>query len=62
MARVPIIGVTAHALDADRDLCVQSGMDDYLSKPISPEMLEEKIDRWLRRPAGLPGDASGSKP
>ena len=62
MARVPIIGVTAHALDADRDLCVQSGMDDYLSKPISPEMLEEKIDRWLRRPAGVPGDASGSKP
>ncbi|WP_436001277.1 response regulator [Rhizobium sp. LjRoot30] len=60
--RVPIIGVTAHALDADRELCLQSGMDDYLSKPISPEMLEEKIDRWLRRPAGLPGDASGSKP
>ncbi|MDO1582225.1 response regulator [Rhizobium oryzicola] len=43
---VPIIGVTAHALDVDRDLCLAAGMDDYLSKPISPELLEAKIDQW----------------
>jgi CheY-like chemotaxis protein len=52
--RVPIVGVTAHALESDRELCLDSGMDDYMSKPISPELLEEKIGLWLgksERPA-----------
>jgi CheY-like chemotaxis protein len=44
---VPIIGVTAHALESDRELCLDAGMDDYMSKPISPELLEEKIRQWL---------------
>lgn len=47
--RVPIIGVTAHAQESDRDLCLAVGMDDYLSKPISPELLRAKIDKWLTR-------------
>jgi PAS domain S-box-containing protein len=45
--RVPIVGVTAQALDVDRIMCMQSGMDDCLSKPISPEILEAKIERYL---------------
>nr|WP_255561576.1 response regulator [Pseudohoeflea sp. DP4N28-3] len=45
--RTPIIGVTAHALDGDRERCIAAGMDDYLPKPISPEKLEEKIAEWL---------------
>ncbi|WP_035259724.1 response regulator, partial [Agrobacterium tumefaciens] len=44
---VPIIGVTAHTQEADRELCLEAGMDDYLSKPISPETLEDKIAQWL---------------
>ncbi len=43
----PIIGVTAHALESDREMCLAAGMDDYLSKPISPERLEEKIRQWM---------------
>lgn len=45
--RVPIVGVTAHVLEGDRELCLDAGMDDYMSKPISPELLEEKIGLWL---------------
>ena len=44
--RVPIIGVTAHALKGDRERCIDAGMDDYLPKPISPKALLEKIERW----------------
>ncbi len=42
-----IIGVTAHALKDDRDKCLAVGMDDYMSKPVSPDMLAEKIEHWL---------------
>ncbi|NLR96842.1 response regulator [Rhizobium sp. P38BS-XIX] len=44
---IPIIGVTTQALDVDRAMCMEAGMDDCLSKPISPELLEAKIQRWL---------------
>ena len=44
---IPIIGVTAHALKGDRERCVEAGMDDYLSKPISPDALHGKIAKWL---------------
>jgi CheY-like chemotaxis protein len=44
---VPIVGVTAHALKGDRERCIEAGMDDYLSKPISPKALMEKLERWL---------------
>ncbi|PZR70211.1 MAG: hybrid sensor histidine kinase/response regulator, partial [Stutzerimonas stutzeri] len=47
--RVPIVAVTAHVLDGDREECLAAGMDDYLTKPISIEKLEEKLDRWLKR-------------
>lgn len=47
--RTPIIGVTAHAVKGDRDRCFDAGMDDYLSKPVSPQALSEKINFWLHR-------------
>ena len=42
-ARVKIIGMTAHALPGDRDKCIESGMDDYISKPFNPGDLKEKL-------------------
>jgi CheY-like chemotaxis protein len=57
--RIPIIGVTAHALDSDRDACLAAGMDDYLSKPISPELLMRKIEQWSGRPILAAAGAEG---
>jgi CheY-like chemotaxis protein len=38
-----IIGATAHALAGDRDQCIDAGMDDYMSKPLHPDLLAEKL-------------------
>ncbi|KJS09071.1 MAG: hypothetical protein VR78_16835 [Hoeflea sp. BRH_c9] len=47
LGHTPVIGVTAHALTGDKERCMEAGMDDYMSKPISPEKLEAKIREWL---------------
>ncbi|MEM9421881.1 MAG: glucokinase [Pseudomonadota bacterium] len=46
--RVPVIGITAHAMPEDKQRCLESGMDDYLSKPITQEKLVSVIERYRR--------------
>ncbi len=43
----PIIAMTAHALQGDRETCLASGMNDYIPKPIEPAVLSQMLSKWL---------------
>jgi two-component system sensor histidine kinase/response regulator len=45
---VPVVAMTANAFAADREACLQAGMDDYLSKPVELRALEEVLHRWAQ--------------
>jgi two-component system, sensor histidine kinase and response regulator len=44
---IPIVAMTANAMKGDRDICIEAGMDDYLTKPINPAALADTLARWL---------------
>ena len=48
-ARIPIIAMTAYAVESDRERCLAAGMSDYISKPIHKQELIETVKRWLEK-------------
>lgn len=59
----PIVAVTANAVKGDMEKCLQSGMDDYLSKPFTKQEVQASLDKWMGkksdRSSPLPGPALG---
>ncbi|MET0238256.1 MAG: response regulator [Sphingobium sp.] len=55
--RLPIIAMTAHAYEEERQRCFSAGMDDHIAKPVDPEVLVRTLDKWLK-----PGRDAGAAP
>lgn len=61
-AQLPIIAMTANAMEADRQRCFAAGMNDHVAKPIKPAALWAALTRWIRPRPGLGGAPQGAPP
>jgi len=51
---IPIIAMTANAMQSDRDSCMAAGMNDFVPKPVSKRLLRDALKKWLRNPDAKP--------
>ncbi|MDQ2101077.1 response regulator [Azospirillum isscasi] len=62
LAGLPIVAMTANAMQTDRDRCLEAGMNDYLAKPIDPDALWATLLAWVKPRAGLGAEAPAFLP
>ena len=60
--QLPIIAMTAHAMEGDREKCLDAGMNDYVSKPVDPQELFETLGKWVQPARESPSTPTASKP
>jgi CheY-like chemotaxis protein len=53
---LPIIAMTANAMDADREICRQAGMNDHVSKPIDPDAMFMTVMKWIKPRRARPSE------
>ncbi|PHH67070.1 hypothetical protein CDD81_4465 [Ophiocordyceps australis] len=59
---VPIVAMTASAIQGDREKCTKAGMDDYLAKPVTMAILERMLTRWCLEPRRTPNTRENLTP
>lgn len=48
LRNLPVVAMTASAVQGEREKCQEAGMDDYLTKPVTQDVLEQMIQKWVR--------------
>jgi CheY-like chemotaxis protein len=60
LAALPVLAVTAYAMQGDKERILSSGFDGYLSKPIDPKLLYQELNRLLSKEASSTGRAKAA--
>jgi two-component system sensor histidine kinase/response regulator len=60
-SKLPIVAMTANAMDADREVCRQAGMNDHVSKPIDPDVMFATVMKWINPRQVQPSEPQAQK-